>query len=158
MAAITGFERDSKPLKASFSRASFFSTTRSRTAANSLTSEPAQKALSPAPVTMTARTHSSPSRTSRASMRLRHLQCDQVERRVVQGELRDAPFQPLQEHQVLSGHEDQRPVHGCDVFEFLALSSLGDRDRAGYQVAYRPEEEPFAPHHGAVYPVVVRNG
>src|SRR5215217_5665177 len=68
MAAITGLDKDSKPLNASFSCASFFSTTRSLTAANSLTSEPAQNALSPAPVTTTARTASSRSSSWRASI------------------------------------------------------------------------------------------
>src|SRR5215216_1109225 len=68
MAAITGLDKDSKPLNASFSCASFFSTTRSLTAANSLTSDPAQNALSPAPVTTTARTASSRSSSWRASI------------------------------------------------------------------------------------------
>src|SRR5919112_83516 len=69
MAAITGLDRDSNLPKASFSRASFFSTTLSRMSANSLTSEPAQNAFSPAPVTTTARTASSLSSSSRASIR-----------------------------------------------------------------------------------------
>src|SRR5215208_580819 len=68
MAAITGLDKDSKPLNASFSCTSFFSTTRALTAANSLTSDPAQNALSPAPVTTTARTVSSRSSSWRASV------------------------------------------------------------------------------------------
>src|SRR5918992_5011132 len=68
MAAITGLDKDSKQLNASFSCASFFSTTRALTAANSLISDPAQNALSPAPVTTTARTASSRSSSWRASI------------------------------------------------------------------------------------------
>src|SRR5919106_1673689 len=68
MAAITGLDKDSKLLNASFSCASFFSTTRSLTAANSLTSDPAQNAISPAPATTTARTASSRSSSWRASI------------------------------------------------------------------------------------------
>src|SRR5215208_7381978 len=67
MAAMVGLDRDSKPLKASFSLASFFSTTLSRMSANSLTSEPAQNAPSPVPVTTTVRTASSASSSSRVS-------------------------------------------------------------------------------------------
>src|SRR5918999_1168072 len=68
MAATVGLDSDSNRPRASISLASFFSTTLSRTSANSLTSEPAQNALSPAPVTTTARTASSPSSSSRASI------------------------------------------------------------------------------------------
>jgi hypothetical protein len=55
------------PPKASFSRASFFSTTRSVTEANSLISAPAQN-VPPVPVRTTART-SSRSRSSVTSIR-----------------------------------------------------------------------------------------
>ena len=105
MAATVGLDRDSSFPKASFSLASFFSTTLSRTSANSLTSEPAQNAFSPAPVTTTARTASSRFQLVEGlDQALCHLQRDQVERRVVEGQLRDASCESLYEDEpALSG-------------------------------------------------------
>ena len=98
MAATVGLDRDSNLPKASFSLASFFSTTLSRTSANSLISEPAQNAFSPAPGDDDRADGVVPFQLVQGLYQaLRHLQRDQVERRVVQGQLRDASCESLHE-------------------------------------------------------------